>query len=137
MNALGSGVSGSVHYRDTVALDVVAQVDAYLNCYYQQADGAIIKIFPNRYSTRYWVYAGQNIELPNDKRFQIQADSLNATEGFMCLASSEDIMSKLPESYRANMFQRLPVQNFDAMYELYREASQANLVGRVVSYEIQ
>ncbi len=137
MRASGSQEDGSVGFGDKVDLVVQANADAYLNCYYQQADGGIVKIFPNRYRARYWVYAGQQIELPDNARFQIVADTAGATEQFMCLASREDIMSQLPAKYAVNMFQKLPVRNFDALYALYRQYSLQNLVGRVVSYDIQ
>lgn len=136
MQTSGSDQNGAIELMDTVELDIVSQVDAYLNCYYQQADDAIVKIFPNRYSTRYWIYAGQRIALPDNTRYAIVADSPNVSEGFLCLVSSEDILSQLPEAYRANSFQTLPVRNFDAMFELYKKNSSKNLVARSVFYVI-
>jgi len=137
MQATGTGVNNTIQYLDAIDLKIQVKVDGYLNCYYQQANGEIIKVFPNRYAARYWVYAGQEVTLPDPKHFQFIADVQGASEAFMCLASSEDIMSSLPKMYRSNVFQSLPVQSFDSMYAMYKSATQGNLVGRVIAFEIQ
>ncbi len=136
MVATGSGDDGSVQYMDSVGLQVQSHVDAYLNCYHEQADGAIIKVFPNRYARRYWVYASQQLTFPNEKFFKFLADTAGSSEGFICLISQEDILSKLPKVYQAPIFQKLPVNSFDSVYALYDEATEENLAARVVSYTI-
>jgi len=136
MVATGSGDNQSVQYMDSVGLEVQSNVDAYLNCYHKQADGGIIKVFPNRYAKRYWVYASQRLTLPDERYFKFLANSAGASEGFICLISEEDVLSKLPGIYQALMFQKLPVKNFDAVYTLYDQATEQNLVARVVSYTI-
>lgn len=137
MRVEGSGDKQSVSYKDTVGLEVRSSVDAYLNCFHKESDGAIVKVFPNRYNKRYWVNASQQLNLPDAQNFQFLASSAGATEGFMCLLSSEDVLSKLPGVYQAHVFQKLPVKNFDAVFALYRQATKKNLVGRVVTYQIQ
>ncbi len=132
----GSGENNSVQYMDTVGLEVQSKVDAYLNCYHKQADGNIIKVFPNKYARRYWVYASQQLTFPDEKHFKFLANSAGSSEGFICLLSQEDVLSKLPEIYQARIFQKLPVKNFDAVYALYNQATSENLVARVVSYTI-
>jgi len=137
MSATGSGGDQVVNYMDSVALQVQSQVDAYLNCYHEQANGAIVKVFPNRYAERYWVYASQQLIFPDEKHYQFLANTADSTEGFICLLSQEDVLSKLPSVYQASTFQKLPVENFDAVYALYDQATEQNLVARVVSYTIQ
>lgn len=136
MVAMGSGDDQSVQYMDSVGLEVQSNVDAYLNCYHKQADGGIIKVFPNRYARRYWVYATQRLTFPDEKNFKFLANSAGATEGFICLISEEDVLSKLPGIYQALMFQKLPVKSFEAVYTLYDQATERNLVAREVSYII-
>jgi len=137
MRVDGLDDKGKVPLDELVNVEIASAVDAYVNCYYQSADNNIIKIFPNRYAPRYWLYANQQIALPNEQYFHIIADTPATTESFMCLASSEDVLNTLPRVYQANVFQTLPVDSFDAMYALYRQATTGNLVGRVISYEIQ
>lgn len=137
MVATGTGDDHNVSYMDSVSLEVQSNVDAYLNCYYEQADGAIIKVFPNRYARRYWVYASQRLTFPDQKYFKFLADTADSTEGFICLISQEDVLSKLPMAYQASIFQKLPVKDFDAVYALYKRATKQNLVARVVSYKVQ
>lgn len=136
MFAKGSGDNDSVQYLDSVSLEVQSNVDAYLNCYHKQADGDIIKVFPNRYARRYWVYASQQLTFPNEKYFKFLANSAGSSEGFICLLSQEDVLGKLPKEYQALVFQKLPVKNFDAVYALYKQTTDENLVARVVSYTI-
>lgn len=137
MSAMGSDGGKIIRHMDSIVLNIQSNVDAYLNCYYQQANGDIVKVFPNKYATSYWVQAGQQLKLPNPQQFEIIADKKGASESFLCLASSEDIMSKLQGIYRANSFQALPVSSYDSMYAVYDNATQANLIGRVVTYEVQ
>ena len=137
MSAKGSGDDGSVRYMDSVGLEVQSNVDAYLNCYHKQADGAIVKVFPNRYARRYWVYASQRLTFPDKKFYKFLANTAGSSEGFICLISKEDVLSKLPRAYQAPIFQKLPVSNFDAVYALYNQATEENLFARVVSYNIE
>jgi len=133
----GTDENLSVKFMGTIGLEVQSNVDAYLNCYHRQADGAIIKVFPNRYARRYWVYAGQRLTFPDERYFKFVADTAGSSEGFICLLSQEDVLSKLPLVYQANIFQKLPVKNFDAVYALYNQATVENLMARVVSYSIR
>jgi len=93
MVAMGSGDNHSVRYMDSVGLEVQSNVDAYLNCYHKQADGGIVKVFPNRYARRYWVYASQRLTFPDEKFYKFLANSAGASEGFICLISQEDVLS--------------------------------------------
>jgi len=137
MSAKGTGDDHSVMLMDSVALDVYAQVDAYLNCYHEQADGAIIKIFPNRYTKRYWVHANQRLTLPDEKYFKFVAESAGSTEAFVCFISQEDVLSKLPDAYQAAVFQKLPIKSIESLYALYEQATELNLMARVISYTIR
>jgi len=137
MSIRGGDESIVVRYMDSVELNVQSTVDAYLNCYYQEASGQIVKIFPNRFAPRYWVYAGQSIQIPSSPSFRVVADRRNVREGFMCLISSADVMSALPAVYRANSFQPIPSGHFDNIYALYRESTSENLLGRVLTYDVQ
>jgi len=137
MIATGTGDDHRVKHMDSVGLEVISEVDAYLNCYHEQADGAIIKVFPNRYDRRYWVYASQRLTFPDEQYFKFIADTAGSTEGFICLISQEDVLSKLPMVYQASTFQKLPVKDFDAVFALYDHATEQNLVARVVSYTVQ
>lgn len=123
--------------QQSVSLNIRSEVDAYVNCYYLQGNGDIVKVFPNRFVSRYWVYAGQQLTVPDSNRFQIVADAPDVTEKFMCLASSEDVMRDLPGPFKANVFQRLPLKDFDSLFALYRQSTSANLVGRVVAFNMQ
>jgi len=137
MTLKGDKNNDEVRYMDTVELAIQSTVDAYLNCYYKQANGEILKIFPNRHSTRYWVYSGQKITLPESQYFHIVADTINSREAFLCLVSREDVLARLPAVYQARVFQNLPASHFDDIYALYRRSTQANLIGRVLTYDVR
>ncbi len=133
----GSGNSSVVYEDEVITLTIKSEVNAFVNCYYQLSNGQIVKLFPNRYMPEYWVSAGQQIDIPASAQFQIVADRQGQSERFMCLASSEDILVRLPPVFSANLFQKVPVKSFDDMYDIYRRRTSQNLVGNVVSLNVQ
>lgn len=137
MEAFGPRGSNQVIAGDPLTLRVRTAVDAYISCYYQQNDGDIYKLFPNRYAKNYRLTSEDTLLIPSADQYKIVADSADKRSRFMCLMSGEDIQMRLPLAYRANRFQRVPVANFDSLYELFRSTTDQNLVARVTTVAIQ
>lgn len=126
-----------VSSSDSITLEVMLNVDAYVSCYYQQDDGNIIKLFPNRIIPLYRLESGQVLRIPGANSFRVLTGKAKITDGYMCLASGEDVTPDLPIIYQANAFQQVPVNDFDNLFKVYRESTPNNLVARVIEVPVE
>ena len=125
-----------VSYDDSVALEVVLSVQAYVSCYYQQDGGNIIKLFPNRIIPLYRLKSGEVLRIPDANGFRVLTGTAQTLDSYMCLASSEDVTPDLPLIFQANTFQQIPVDNFDRLYDVYGKSTKDNLVARVLEVPV-
>jgi len=122
---------------ESIEFSVTATVDAHLYCYYQQADGKVMKIFPNRFSKREKITANRIIQFPDDKRYQIRADKRGSSEQIMCMASYENIEEKLPFTLAEKDFQPLPVKSIENIYAFYKSIGGTIPLRKTLKIEIQ
>ena len=125
-----------VSYDDPVALEVMLSVQAYVSCYYQQDDGHIIKLFPNRIIPLYRMESGEVLRIPGANGFRVLTGAVQTLDSYMCLASSEDVTPDLPLIYQANTFQQVPVDNFERLFDVYRKSTKDNLIARVLEVPV-
>ena len=135
--AISTTPSGAlVSYDDSVALEVVLSVQAYVSCFYQQDDGHVIKLFPNRIIPLYRLESGEVLRIPGANGFRVLTSEAETSDSYMCLASSEDVTTDLPLIFQANTFQKIPVDNFDRLFDVYRKSTKNNLVARVLEVPV-
>ena len=135
--AISTTPSGAlVSYDDSVALEVVLSVQAYVSCFYQQDDGHVIKLFPNRIIPLYRLESGEVLRIPGANGFRVLTSEAETSDSYMCLASSEDVTPDLPLIFQANTFQKIPVDNFDRLFDVYRKSTKNNLVARVLEVPV-
>jgi len=126
-----------VSSNDSITLEVMLNVDAYVSCYYQQDEGNIIKLFPNRIIPLYRLESGQVLQIPGANSFRVMTGETTTTDGYMCLASGEDVTPDLPIIYQANAFQQVPANDFDNLFNVYRESTPHNLIARVIEVPVE
>jgi peptidoglycan hydrolase-like protein with peptidoglycan-binding domain len=114
-----------VSYREgeNVVARVELSADAHVFCFYQQGDGGVLKIFPNRFQQQSRLEADQPLDIPGNGKFSIRADKAGQSERIMCLASYQDIDKSLPFQLRENDLERLPVKDLDQVYGYYRSVA--------------
>jgi hypothetical protein len=125
----GAGEDPVLKLGDFLELVIRVDRDAWIYCFYYQADGSTIQIFPNPHfwkSSRSPKLAGkiQHI-IPGEKTFpfQMRVQPPTGEELLKCFAASRDVTQDLPEALRghsldpltggldaglAHIFQRLP-----------------------------
>lgn len=112
-------------YRVNEDLVVRAQPnqDAFLYCYYQDAAGEVARIFPNRFQPDAFVRAGRLVNIPpgDPGPFQIRFDRAGSREMVACLASDLELGLKLPETFKANDLEPLPVASIDAVVDRFTQ----------------
>jgi hypothetical protein len=94
---------------EKLQLEIQLDTDAWLYCFYRQADGKMLKIIPNRYHEVAKLEAGGIQTIPGSMLpFDLVFAEPAGTELVKCFAVSEDVSSRLPKSIRANNFPVLP-----------------------------
>jgi hypothetical protein len=101
----------SYHIHETLAVEAVTTRDAFLYCYYQDADGTVARIFPNRFQPSALVQGGAPVDIPpgSDHAFDIRFEQGRAKESVACVASNDELGAKLPDQLKGEDLAPLPV----------------------------
>jgi Domain of unknown function (DUF4384) len=111
-------------YRADEKLTMRAQAkrDGFLYCYYQDSDGQVARIFPNRFQPNAFVSAGAGIDIPpvRGSSFQIRFDKPRSHEAVACVASELELGLRLPDGLKARDLEPLPVKGLDDVVRQFR-----------------
>jgi hypothetical protein len=123
---------------ETLAVEAVTAQDAFLYCYYQDADGAIARIFPNRFQPNALVHGGTPVEIPPNagKAFSIRFDKSHVKEAVACVASSDELGLKLPSQLKAEDLAPLPVKSLQDVVARFHQLGGNPLTERWLSIEV-
>jgi hypothetical protein len=115
------GPRPSYRVGETMVVSVQPTQDAYVYCFYQDATGAVARIFPNRFQPDPLLHAGVQIEIPpaGTKSFALRFDN-SGTEAVACLGSDREVGLKLPDKLKAQDLEPLPVSGLDDVASLFR-----------------
>jgi len=101
--------SRSYREGDVLYVNVVSEKDAYVYALYQQADGAILQIFPNRVQPENRVKAGQSVQIPAaDDLFRWVVGPPFGQEVIKVVASEKPIENLETEVVRRRRFTPVP-----------------------------
>ena len=91
-----------------------------LYCYYQDAGGAIARIFPNRFQSNPRLQSGQALQIPgNQVPFKIRFDKANSQERILCLANANDMA--VPNLVKGEDLRPLPVKGLEEITQAFRQ----------------
>jgi len=123
---------------DTLAVEAVTTGDAFLYCYYQDADGSVARIFPNRFQPNALVHGGTPIEIPPSagKAFAIRFDKSHVKEAVACVASNDELGLKLPSQLKAEDLAPLPVGSLQDVVGRFHQLGGNRLTERWLSIEV-
>jgi hypothetical protein len=110
-------------YRLGDMLQLVVQVSktSYLYCFSHQADGSIVKIFPNRYHTDNRISAHSRVMIPNEKMpFKFRLNPPAGVERVKCLAVDRDVTGRLPRDIATKDFEGLPFHSLDEVIGVFQ-----------------
>lgn len=94
---------------DKLNLMVQLESDAWLYCFYRQADGRMVKIIPNQFHREALVKGGRVLTLPGRiMPFDLNIGEPPGIELVKCFALSRDVTSDLPDELQALDFTFLP-----------------------------
>ena len=111
-------------------LFVEASQDSYLYCFYQQADGSVLQIFPNRDDRNTFIKGGIKAQIPSDKQ---KSDWIvsppTGVEFIKCFAFDRDIENELPNTVKTKSFGQIPDTSLSEISIKLRAISNFNRVG--------
>lgn len=114
---------------DTLELTAVVSRDAYLYCYYSDARGSVVQIFPNQFQPDAYVIAGRSIGIPGKSAgFDIVFERPGSREEVMCLAAQVDAGPRLPNQLRSSDLRALPVGSLDDVATVFEQIQGLGLV---------
>lgn len=100
-------------------LTVGTSQDGYLVCYARDAgDGALRRIYPNRFARDGRVAAGALVKIPGQGRF-----ALTASVEVACLLTPRDVLPELPAALRAGDFEDIRQTGFEQLRARFAEAA--------------
>jgi curli biogenesis system outer membrane secretion channel CsgG len=123
------GARPSFRVNDTLVVEALTSHDGFLYCYYQDSGGAVARIFPNRFQPNAYVHGGSSVQIPPgaEKPFNIRFDKRHAREAVACVASPLELGIKLPEPYKVQDLEPLPVGSLKEVVESFRRAGSGQI----------
>ena len=108
--------------NDLLVVQAQTNHDGFLYCYYQDADGSVARIFPNRFQPNAFVRAGAAVQIPPgpSRSFSIRFDKRRAREAIACLAAPTEFGLRLPQQLKAQDLAPLPVHGLDDLIDNFR-----------------
>jgi hypothetical protein len=105
-----------------LVLLIQASRESYLYCFYKQADGAVMKIFPNQAHENARV-AGKAVQkIPSSSMsFEWRVAEPPGTEQVKCFATDRDIGKHLPAVIREQDFLPLPYKALSEISRIFRQ----------------
>ncbi len=121
---------------ETLNLTLRSTRDSFAYCYYQDANGVVARIFPNRFQPNALVATNASIQVPGPSAgFEIIFEKGGgARENILCLASDVELGTLLPPELKTQDLAPLPVKSLDELEEAFRKAGKGRV--RVVSARI-
>ncbi len=103
------GDDPSYRVGDKLVLNIQADRDAWLYCFYRQSDRVWFRIFPNRYHKNARIPGGRALSIPDERYgFDLKFTEPAGIELVKCFATSRDVMQELPQTWRTGDFTPLP-----------------------------
>jgi hypothetical protein len=123
---------------ETMTVRVEPTAGAYVYCYYQDADGHVARIFPNRFQPDAYVRPHTLLEIPpgGGRTFDMQFDKAGGREAVACLASDLELGLKLPDRLKAQDLEPLPVAGLDDVETQFRTAGGPRIADARLSIDV-
>jgi hypothetical protein len=120
--ATARGADPTYRVGENMSLQVQPAQDAFVYCYYQDAEGTVARIFPNRFQPDPFLQAGTSISIPpaGQRAFAINFDRANTQEHVACLAANREVGLQLPAALKRQDLEPLPVHGLNDIAAQFR-----------------
>lgn len=105
---------------DAVSLQLTAGAAGYLFCYFSDAEGIVLRFFPNRFSgSGNQLEPGQTFELPGGQGFEISTDEQGRSEHIDCFLTADDVTPRLPWALQKPDFEELDISAIGSLVNAF------------------
>lgn len=122
-------------------LNATAQVtsDAFMYCYYKDAENTIARVYPNRFEPNPYVTANRPVSIPSkaSSKFRIRFDQAGAREQVACFASSRDIGAGLPDRFKAEDLTPIGSRSMDELANAFRAQDKSGLAQATLNISVR
>ena len=102
--------------------------DAYIYCFYRQADGTVIKILPNQFAPNVRIPANFPYQFPDERmRFKLRLSKPHGAEAIICFAADRNVSDDLPSDVRSVDLAPLAGFSQDQLTEIFRSMSNVKI----------
>lgn len=113
---------------ESLTLVVRTEQDAYLTCFYRQADGSIFKIFPNRYAESEKLSGSRSHSIPAlNQPFRLTITGPPGLDGVICFASDRRVAPDLPRDLMAPNLTAQLTMSEDELAKLFHRVPAAKM----------
>jgi hypothetical protein len=122
------GDNPTYHVGDEMVLAVTMQESGFLSCYYAQASGEIMQIYPNRYSGKTHAIAAGTIHIPKkDDPFAFEFTPPKGVEAVRCFLTDKDVSATISKKIGQGDFTPLDLESERDLSRLYRSIKNIKL----------
>lgn len=138
--ALALTTSRSPRHRyaagEPFTLSLRANREAFVYCYYRDAAGTIVRIFPNRFQNDAYLPARMTLSIPGKAPFSLVPERPASREDILCLAAGSELGTRLPSTLKLQDLAPLPVQELDDIVLAFRRAGAKDLASTKLTVEV-
>lgn len=125
---------------EELAISVSVDRQAYVHCYYRDAGGRLMRLYPDSRQKGTPLQGGRALSIPDgsaSNAFSIEL-AREGREAVICLASERDLTGRLPEDLRGPALR--PIASHDdpaRIRRAYEEAAGSPVEARIIEYRIR
>jgi len=127
----------SVKPSEQFQLIIQPEKDAYVYCYFEDANGAVQRFFPNRFVPDSLVKHDQPLKLPGSLPFKLYANSTGKPERLACFSSAKNVLSGLPGDIKGIDFEQLRVSSLENVETAFARVVGPNLGGEYFEIRVE
>ncbi len=133
----GHGPHPTYRVGESLTLEAQPTQDAYLYCYYQDADGVVARVFPNRFQPDAFVHGNTLVRVPpGNGAFDIRFDKAGGHEAVACFTASHEVGLSLPDRLKGQDLAPLPVRGLDDVATQFRSLGGARVDDARLAIEV-
>ncbi|MBX2880015.1 MAG: DUF4384 domain-containing protein [Granulosicoccus sp.] len=136
IQAHNKGASESYKVGEDISIQIRTEHDAHVYCYYEDAKGDVVLLFPNRYHPDNAMRAGDSIVLPESDNWLMTATRANKSEQYLCLSVPPNLTTQLTNQFSQPDLQPLPVDNLLQVYDLFHAVLGEDLIAKKISLSV-
>ena len=120
---LDGGRDRDLRRGDSLRFMVTVAADAHVYCYYQDHEGAVVRVFPSRFQENSGVASGTWVQIPpRDAGYEIVLEREDIVEQVACIATQVAYGAKRPFVLDEGDLQVLSVPDLESAVDQHLEA---------------